>query len=473
MSRPLFFQQRFLPMWLGQSFGALADNMNRQVLLIGVPAGVVALSGFEKNPSAIPIIGMLFPIGMLIGCLFGGQFAEKFETSKMFRRTKLIEVILMFIAAMGLVLNQGWFVMFALFAMGLQSAFFNPVRQSAMPKYLGADELIRGNGLCNAGLYACIVLGFGIGGFLILAEGNGRTIAALVLFAFSLIGFIAILFAPKAPPTNPDHVIDWTGFDTIKMIGTTLRDDAVVRPLIGLALFYFISMIVTVLLPLFAQQTLNASISSVTIFMLLFAVGAGTGALISASLSRGRSGLGFATIGVGLAALVTAGVFVAAQMVVMPTDPDLLMTTNNGRVVMTMPALFSQPAGIIIGALLCLSSIFLGVYLAPLQAAIQRRAPSERRARVLAVGNMLFAIAAILGSVAVLFITKSALTPNDAFLGIAILLAFIALYMVRRRGQVPEGLYDEALTNQSKVDTPTATIAAINEGAKKPAASLK
>ena len=463
MSRPLFFQRRFLPMWLGQSFGALADNMNRQVLLIGVPAGVVALSGFEKNPSAIPLIGMLFPIGMLLGCLFGGQFAEKFETSMMFRRTKVAEVILMFIAAMGLIINQGWFVMFALFAMGLQSAFFNPVRQSAMPKYLGTDELIRGNGLCNAGLYACIVLGFGIGGFLILAEGNGRTIAAIVLFAFSLTGFISILFAPQAPPTNPDHVIDWTGLDTIKMIGTTMRDERVVRPLIGLALFYFISMIVTVLLPLFAQQTLQASISSVTVFMLLFAVGAGTGALISASLSRGRSGLGFATIGVSLAAIVTAGVFIAAQMVVMPTDPDLLTTTIDDRVVMTTAALFSQPAGMIIGILLCLSSVFLGVYLAPLQAAIQRRAPAERRARVLAVGNMLFAIAAILGSIAVLLVTNSAITPNHAFLGVAIVLALIGAYMIFRRTQVPEGLFDEVLTNQSKTDTPSPTIAAVKQ----------
>ena len=177
-STPLFFQRRFFPMWLGQSLGALADNMNRQILAIGVTYGAIPLAGIADGQKAIPLIGAFFPIAMLLASPLGGQFAEKFETAFMFRRTKIMEVALMVIAALGLLFNAGWFVVFALFGMGLQSAFFNPVRQAAMPKYLSSDELVRGNGLCNAGLYVAILLGFGLGGFLIGNGDRGRELAA-------------------------------------------------------------------------------------------------------------------------------------------------------------------------------------------------------------------------------------------------------------------------------------------------------
>ena len=433
-AKSLFFQRRFLHMWLGQSFGALADNMNRQVLLIGVPFGTVALVGFENSDAAIPLIGALFPIAMLIGSMFGGQFAEKYETREMFRLTKIAELALMMLAALGLIINQGWFIVTALFGMGLQSAFFNPTRQSAMPKYLRRDELIRGNGLVNAGLYACILLGYGIGGALIAIEPRGSIYAAFVLMAFSGLGLAAVWHAPRAAATHPDLSIDWSGIrPALAMIRFTMSEAGVIRPLLGIALFYFASTAITVLLPIFCRDTLGADGSATTMIILLFAVGAGIGAIGSAILARNGTGLGLSTIGISLSCGFMIIVYFVSRTFDPVSDGPLLNAT----------ALFSQPNGIVLGALLCLSSVSMGLYLAPLQAAMQRRAPDERRARILAVGNMLYALAAMLGSLAVLGITQTALHPEQAFIIIALLLLATSAYMLRRHFTVPQGLYDE------------------------------
>ena len=109
---------------------------------------------------------------------------------------------------------------------------------------------------------------------------------------------------------------------------------------------------------------------------------------------------------------------------------------------------FAQPQARILGGALCLSAVFLGIFIAPLQAAVQRRAPQERRSRILAVGNMGYAIAAIFGSLTVRLVTDfEAITPELAFIGVGIILACIAIYMVIRRSTVPAGQFDEMLTN--------------------------
>jgi len=437
MNLPLFFQRRFLPLWLGQSFGALSDNMNRQVLIIGVPFGAISLSGYEESDAIIPLIGALFPIAMLFGSMYGGQFAEKYETRLMFRRTKIAEIILMMIAAFGLLTQQGWFLVFALFGMGLQSSFFNPTRQSAMPKYLAANELIRGNGLVNAGLYGCILLGYGLGGHFISLEKYSAEYTAAFLVAFSTLGYLSVWFAPKAAPTNPDLKIEWTAYiSAMKMTKMTFQETAVVRPIIGIAIFYFVSTAVTVVLPIFVRDSLGADGTATTMIILLFAIGAGMGAIISASLAKGRSGLRFSTMAIGASSITSLAIYFIAQTYHPDPQAELLSSAE----------LFSSTTSKFLGALLCLTATLMGIYLAPLQAAIQRRAPNDRRARILSVGNMLVAIAALLGSLSVLAVTQTPIKPDQFFIMIAIILSSVALYMVWRSRKVPVGLYDESLT---------------------------
>lgn len=438
MRVPLFFQRRFLPMWTALSLGAFADNMLRQALIIGVAFGWIRTRGLNEAADAIPIVGSIFAVSMLIFSSIAGQVAEKFETQRLFRWTKFVEVILMIVAAVGFLLNDGWVLIGALFAMAAQSAFFAPVRQGAMRKYLAADELVRGNGLANAGLYGAIVAGLFLGGLLI-PGANGRETVAGVLFTASLLGWLAVLGAPKAAPSAPDLRLSFNVFSQgRRIIMRALAARGVARPILGWSLFFYFSTLITVALPLYARESLGADELAATLLMAAIGVGAGVGGVSAAALSRKRSGLAFSTFGIAGASLAA----LAAYLV----TPAAAAEIAAGR------SLVEAPAGIFLLLTFFASAVLMGLFVAPLQAAVQRRAPAGECARVVAAGNMMNAAFAMAGSLSVLAVTRSDLGPETAFLFVAALQAAVAVYMFRRRRRVPAGLYDEMLAPGALVE---------------------
>ena len=435
---PLFFQRRFLPMWIALALGAFADNALRQALLIGVPYGAIDIPGFANDDDALPIIGVLLPAAILIFSPISGQLADKFETSFMFRRVKFAEIVLMAIAGLGFMTGNGILCVAMLFAMGAQSAFFSPVRIAAMPKYLSPDELVRGNGLCNAGLYVSILIGYAVGGVLIVKDGGGQAVAA-TLVAAAVLGWFAVRFALPAGANDPGHKISYNPLtQALAMFRHVLASPGVTPPLLGVGVFYFLSTAVTVLVPLYCRDALNADPFVATSFNGLFAVGAGLGAVAAASLPKKSTGLGASTLSILAAACVCLAIALITPAAA-GTSADPL----------TLPALFERPASLFLTLLLVAAAALMGVYIAPLQAAIQRRAPAPVRARVMAAGVFANAAFAIPGSLSILIITRNGLDPTLAFFGVALAMAAIGAVMIHRRRTRPRGLYDDARAAQA------------------------
>ncbi|MEM8935975.1 MAG: MFS transporter [Pseudomonadota bacterium] len=430
---PLFFQRRFLPMWTGFVLGAFADNVLRQALIIGIGFGAIGLAGVDSGAAALPYVGSLFAFAMLVFSGMAGQIADKYETALLLRRTKLVEVIIMAMAAVGFILGAGWFLVLTLFLMGVQSAFFSPVRIGAMPKYLRADELIQGNAICNSGLFVAILSGLAIGGVLIEAP-NGALLLGAVLFLSSASGWLAILKAPKAAPNAPDLKLNFNPLtQTVRVLRYAFQAPGVAPPLLGAAAFYFVSTFVTVLIPVYIQRAWGADGGAANFAMALFAIGAGLGAISASALSRGKTGL--VAGGYGVAAAAGLSLLVYGLGLAAPAPP-------NDAPLMSLGEFLAVP---ITGALcvaFCLSAASLGFFMVPMQAAAQRRAPTERRARVLAAGNILNAGAAALGSLAVLFVTQGSIAPNYAFLLVGALCAGVAAVMAWRRSRMAPGLHD-------------------------------
>lgn len=421
-------------MWVALSFGTFGDNVLRQSLLIGIPYGVIEAPNFGKPDNAIPFIGALLPLAILLFTPLSGQLADKYETSMMFRRTKFAEVILMLVAAAAFLSGLGFLAIFMLFAMGAQSAFFSPVRTSAMPKYLAPDELVRGNGICNAGLYSFILIGYMVGGSLIVRE-DGRALVGIVLICASTIGWLAALRTLRAGANDPGLKIDFNWIaQTARMIRYVKSSRGVAPPLLGVAVFFLLSTPVTVITPLYARDSLNADAAVATVLNGLFAIGAGAGAIFAAGLAKGRSGLGYSTVSVGAAGAFSLLIAALTPYAAAPSGQEL-----------SSLELLSTPAGLALVFLFIATSAMMGIYIAPLQAAVQRRAPAMVRARIMAAGVFLNALFALPGSLATLAITNSTADPSLAFYAIAVAMLAIAALMLHRRRTLPDGLYDEVL----------------------------
>ncbi len=440
---PLFFQRRFLPMWIALTAGAFSDNTLRQALLIGVSYGVIRTPGFENGDNSIPFIGALLPFAIMIFSPISGQLADRFETSLMFRRTKLAEVAMMLLAAYAFSSGNGLLATMMLFGMGAQSAFFSPVRIGAMPKYLQANELVRGNGLCNAGLFTAILVGYAVGGFLIARE-NGGAMVGMVLVSASTVGFIAATMTPYAAPNAPDLRINFNiATQSVAMFRIVLGSRGVAPPLFGVGVFYLLSTAVTVITPLYARDALHADAMVATALNGLFAIGAGVGAVTAASLSKNRSGLAEATIAVGAAGLLSVVVYLITPLAA-PAQGAL-----------TLGGLFGSAIGLALCAAFVATAALMGVYIAPLQAAMQRRAPAGVRARIMAAGAFMNAAFAIPGSLAIFAITSTGADPRLVFLAVAAAMLSISAYMLHRRRTLPAGLYDEMLASEKLTEADT------------------
>lgn len=422
-------------MWVALSFGTLADNTLRQALLIGIPAGIISVPFFSNADNAIPYIGALLPLAILLFSSVSGQLADKYETSMMFRRTKFMEIVLMSVAALAFAFGNGMLAIAMLFAMGAQSAFFSPVRVGAMPKYLDTDELVRGNGLCNAGLFTFILLGYTVGSVLIVRENGGGAVGVALVGA-ALIGWIASLNTPFAAANDPELKLSFNGAaQTVSMFRLAFGSRGVGPTLIGIGVFYFLSTAVTVAVPLYGRDALHAAPLVWAALNGLFAIGAMIGAVAAASLAKGRTGFKFSTAGI-----IAAGFMSFAIVLVTPFaagTPDTPLTLNG---------LFSAPAGLAIVFLFIATSAFSGVYIAPLQAALQRRAPAPIRARILAASIFANAAFAIPGSLSILFVTGNNVDPALVFAGIGLAMIAIGAVMIHRWRTIPAGLYEEALS---------------------------
>lgn len=433
MRAPLLFQRRYFPLWLAVSLGAFNDNMLRQALIIGIVYGGVAIAGLSQPADAIPVVGAAFSAATLVCASAAGQIAERFESARLLRRIKLVEVALMSLAAVGFALKAGLLLMAVFVAMSAQTAFFNPARIAAMPKYLHPHELVRGNAYCSAGMFAAVVAGLLAGGVLIVMPGGAAMVAG-GLVAAALLSWAATLLLPEAAADAPSLRIRWDPLgQTVRALRFAFAEAGVWRPLVGVAFFYVVSTVTTIIIPLYAMEELGATGATATALMGLAAIGAGVGAIAAAAIARRRSGLGLSFAGAVCAGAAMLGAWLL-------TDP--VAASGASR---TLGALAGRGTGLALIACFTFSSAAMGLYLVPLQAAAQRRAPASRRARTLSGGAVLNALFAMTGALGVFVITSTPLTPRHGLLFLALMLFALAAYMGLRWLALPQGLYDEAL----------------------------
>src|SRR3546814_16315558 len=92
----------------------------------------------------------------------------------------------------------------ALFAMGVHSTFFGPIKYAILPQHLHDEEVLGGTGLVEAGTSIAILAGP------ILAGVIPVTAAAVCILLTPVVGWLAGRTVPPAPSLLGRHPIDRT-----------------------------------------------------------------------------------------------------------------------------------------------------------------------------------------------------------------------------------------------------------------------
>lgn len=417
----LLGKRRFLPYFLTQALGAFNDNLYKNALLLMIAFGGLTAAG--QSSLLTNLAAGIFILPFFLFSPVAGQIADKMEKSRLIRRVKLLEVVIMALAAVWIIGSNIWALMALLFLMGLQSAIFGPVKFALLPQHLDSDELVGGNALVETGTFIAILAGTICAGVLFDFSDSRYWIASAVV-VFSLLGLAASRYIPEASANDPDLKINWNPFTELRnTIRQARHNRSVLLSIVAISWFWFIGASYLTQFPNFSKEYLGGSTQLVTLLLTLFSLGVAAGSLLCDKLSGHKVELGIVPIGsIGMSVF---GVDLWFAM-------DHLQVTAD----MTAMAFVSQPENWRLMLDIALVSASGGLFVVPLQALIQQRSDDHNRAQVIAANNVLNAlfmvISAAFGIVCLVLLEMSI---RDYFLVLAIMNLVVATYVY---AQVPE-----------------------------------
>ena len=378
---PLLKSRRFLPLFITQFLGAFNDNLFKNSMVVLITYVIAEKAGVNAQ-LMVTLASGLFILPFFLFSATAGKLADKYEKSRLIKIIKLVEIFIMIAASIGLYLGDIEPLLAILFLLGTQSAFFGPLKYSILPTHLKEDELISGNALIETGTFLAILLGTIIGGLMILTEG-GITNVSYLMVAMAVIGWFASRSIPTAKIVAPNLKIGWNvAAETWEIIQQSRSRSDVFLSIIGISWFWFIGATFLAQFPSFAKDIMFADEQVVTLFLAVFSIGNGVGAMICNRLLKGEvTGSYAAASALGMAIFTIALYFFASAYV--PPVGDVL---SNAATFLQGWAAW----GVVIS--LFLIAVSAGVYIVPLYAIMQARTDKNETARVIAANNIINAL---------------------------------------------------------------------------------
>jgi acyl-[acyl-carrier-protein]-phospholipid O-acyltransferase/long-chain-fatty-acid--[acyl-carrier-protein] ligase len=413
--------RRFLPLFVTQFLGALNDNLFKNAL------GVMALFLSARYGNELVAIGLaVFILPYVLFSSLAGELADRTDKARLIRLTKLWELGLMAVGAVGFVTASLPLLMAVLFGLGVQATFFSPLKYGILPDHLAGSELLGGNGLIEAGTFIGILAGT-IAGTALIRSGGGPWIVAMLGLLVAIAGLAASWRIPPTPAAAPGLRLGWNSVArTAALIRAARGNRDVWLSALGISWFWAIGGVVLSELPVAAKDVLGGDAGLITLLLTVFSIGVGAGSLGCARLLRGEVSprlVPYAAFGISAFAFDLARAFPAAGQLTTPLDALLALV------------------GWRILADLLLLAMCGGVFSVSLYAFIQARAEPRQRSRMIAANNVLNAAAMVIASLAaaaLAFVHVSA--PSILLLAAAANLA-VAVWILRivpgRRRRAP------------------------------------
>ena len=286
ISLRLLGRRRFLPLFATQFLGAFNDNLYKSAMVILVTYAIY--SDETKEATFNAIAGGLFILPFFLFSALAGQLADSMDKARIIRFVKTAEIAIMVGGAAGLLLHSVPLLLAALFAMGIHSSFFGPIKYAILPQHLHKDEVLGGTGLVEAGTYGAILLGTIAGGLL---GHHHSDIAAAAVLVVAGMGRATAIYVPPAPP-EPDAPVlkmDWHIVrSSIALVSATLHIPRLFLAILSISFFWAMGAILAAQFPPLVKNVLHANEQVATLFLAIFSVGVALGSVLINRLLAGR-----------------------------------------------------------------------------------------------------------------------------------------------------------------------------------------
>jgi 1-acyl-sn-glycerol-3-phosphate acyltransferase len=412
----LLLERRFAPFFGVQFLGALNDNLFKQALVILLAYQTASFTNMSTDVLQ-NIAQALFVLPFFLFSATAGQFADKYEKSRLISLTVLIELAVMALGAAGFLLRDLGMLLAALFLGGVQSALFGPVKYAILPQQLKEHELVGGNGLVETGTAIAILVGLMLGGWMVSQTEWGVTAVAVTIMAISATSLVLSRYIPPAPAADPALRINWNPVsETWRNFRFMRGNRTVFLSVLGISWFWFFGTMFVTQLPNLSRNVLVADAHVVTLLLVVFSIGIGAGSLLCERLSGHK-------IEIGLVPFGSIGLTVFAVDLCFALDPQVREAP------VTLGEFLRQAGHWRILSDLLMIGLFGGFYIVPLYALIQNRSEASHRSRVIAGNNILNALFMVGAAVLAIVLFASGFTIPQLFLATALLNAAVAVYI--------------------------------------------
>ncbi|MEZ5737589.1 MAG: MFS transporter [Novosphingobium sp.] len=389
-STHLIRTRRFLPLFVTQLLGAFNDNLFKNAMVLFVVYSVYNSEEAEAQFSATASAVFIIPFFVLSA--LSGQLADMRDKARIIRIVKFCEILIMLVGAVGLAM--AWkgiaissvaipLMLLALFAMGIHSTFFGPIKYAILPQHLRPGEVLAGTGLIEAGTYMAIL------GGTILAGWIDVEWAALGVVITALLGYVSSRQVPPAPPVSTDEPLDFHFVrSSIALVRNTMSDRRVYLAIMAISFFWSIGAVLFIQFPPLAKNVLCASKQVASIFLVIFSVGVAIGSMSINALLKGSVSARYAP-----ASVLAMAVFVALFHLVCRA-----WSVDAPGELMDVGTFISRPLAIpLLLTLLCIA-ISGGMFVVPLYAFLTTFVDKSQTARTIAANNIVNSGAMVIGS---------------------------------------------------------------------------
>lgn len=383
--------RRFLPLFITQMLGAFNDNLFKNAMVLFVVYGVYNSEAEEARFSAVA--SGIFVIPFFLLSALAGQLADMRDKAKIIRIVKACEIVIMLVGGAGLALAwQGValhtaaipLMLVALFAMGVHSTFFGPIKYAILPQHLERHEVLPGTGVVEAGTYVAILAGTIVAGWISVGK------AAILVVIVAVIGYFAGCKVPPAPPMAKCEPLDFHIVrSSIRLVRTTMADRRVFLAICAISFFWAIGTVLFIQFPPLAKNLLMANKQVSSLFLVVFSVGVAIGSMAINALLKGTVSARWSPISViGMGAFLIAFQQVCSLWTAHGSPGDL----------MDVGTFLVQPLAAPLMLTLLGIAVCGGMFVVPLYAFLTTFVDKSQTARTIAANNIVNSGAMVAGS---------------------------------------------------------------------------
>ncbi len=373
----------FPNLFLVQFLGAFNDNLFKNALVVWF---TFKLATSESDGGLLVTLAAgLFILPFVLFSAVAGRLADTHDKIALIKKIKLAEIGVMGLGALALVSTSVELMLISLFFMGVQSAFFGPIKYSILPQILTGRSLVKANGWFSGSTFIAILLGTIFGGLGVMLPA-GETVMAFAVMATAVLGWLVSL---RLQADLPVAQVQSQTFR--QLISQAKQVPIAFQSVLAISWFWFFGAVILSQIPTLVKFQVGGDDSVVVLFLTLFSVGIAAGSGLIAKLMPPKVHLNWHPF-----LLTGMGVALAVSMVLLWQLPPAGENLSN----VSQLAIEWSFQGLLLS--FSVMAIFGGAYIVPLYTLVQTQTPESQRARMIAVNNIINSLLMVLSALLIM-----------------------------------------------------------------------